>query len=117
MIKKGSEAFEEWKEPTSPFYMNYYVFDLQNETAVLSGKKASVKQKGPYAYREIRRNIPTEWADNEDSLTYLQYKAYVFDKEKSCLNCSEDDVVLTPNIPMLVSLSFSNHPNGLCQNY
>eukprot|EP00794_Sanderia_malayensis_P007498 gene7498-8329_t len=115
VIKNGSEAYDQWHNPTSPFYMNYYVFDLVNEKDVLAGKKPNVTQKGPYAYREIRRNDPVNWKDDGDLLTYLQYKAYVFDKEMSCADCLENDTVTTPNIPMLTLMHETLTSNQLIQ--
>lgn len=83
-------------------YMSYYVFDLQNEQEVLKGGKANVTQRGPYTYKELRVNIPLLWEDDGNQLTYAQNKTYIFDAEKSCPNCSDSDVVTTPNLVPLV---------------
>ena len=37
-----------------------------------------------------------------DEITYLQNYSYVFDPEKSCPGCTEDDYVVTPNVGVLV---------------
>ena len=82
--------------------MSYYVFDLQNEADVLNGKKPEVKQRGPYTYKEMRENIPVLWEDGGNLLTYLENKTYIFDQEKSCSDCTEQDNITTPNIVALV---------------
>ena len=102
MIKKGTQGYDEFHSPTSPMYMSYYVFDLQNEQEVMKGGKANVTQRGPYTYKELRANIPLLWEDDGNQLTYVQNKTYVFDTEKSCPNCSENDVITTANLVPLV---------------
>lgn len=83
-------------------YMSYYVFDLQNLEDTLAGKKPNVSQRGPYTYKELRKNIPIVWEDNGNLLTYKENKTFIFDPEKSCTNCKESDIVTTPNIVPLV---------------
>ena len=82
--------------------MSYYVFDIQNLPEIYEGKKPSVIQRGPYTYNEIRENIPLAWEDDGNLLTYNENKTYIFDPERSCLNCTEDDVITTANIVPLV---------------
>ncbi|XP_065058153.1 lysosome membrane protein 2-like isoform X2 [Rhopilema esculentum] len=105
VIKKGSQGYDEFLKPTSPLYMSYYVFDLQNEADVLNGEKPKVIQRGPYTYKEMRENIPVLWEDGGNLLTYLENKTYIFDQEMSCSNCTENDNITTPNI---VALTFIN---------
>ena len=83
-------------------FVSYYVFDVQNEADILAGKKPRVVQRGPYTYKELRKNIPLVWEDGGNLLTYNENKTYIFDPEHSCTNCSENDVVTTPNIVPLV---------------
>lgn len=104
VIKKGSQGYSQFKEPTSPMFMSYYVFDVQNTADALAGKKPKVLQRGPYTYKEIRKNIPIVWEDGGNLLTYKENKTFVFDPAKSCSNCSESDIVTTPNIVPLVCI-------------
>ena len=87
-------------------FMSYYVFDIQNLPDIYAGKKPNVTQRGPYTYRELRKNIPLLWEDDGNLLTYNENKTFIFDPEHSCLNCSESDVVTTPNIVPLVCIKY-----------
>ena len=87
-------------------YMSYYVFDIQNLPDIYNGKKPKVVQRGPYTYRELRKNIPLLWEHDGNLLTYNQDKTFIFDSENSCTNCSESDVVTTANIVPLVCILY-----------
>lgn len=54
----------------------------------------------PIPCRETWEKVNLTFHDN-GTLTYNQQKVYKFDREQSA--GSEDDVVVVPNIPMLVS--------------
>ena len=41
-------------------YMNFYAFDVLNPDAITAGlEKPNLKEKGPYAYKEIRKKVKT----------------------------------------------------------
>ena len=52
-------------------------------------------------FREVRQNVILH--QDEYEITYLQNYSYVFDAETSCSTCSEHDVIIIPNIAVLVS--------------
>ncbi|RVE67790.1 hypothetical protein OJAV_G00085180 [Oryzias javanicus] len=83
-LTEKSQVFESWKNPPPPVYMEYYFFNVTNPWEFLQGKKASVKQIGPYTYREYR---PRE--------------------NKSAGN-PEVDVVTTINIPFVAVMNELN---------
>ena len=82
--------------------MKFYVYHVTNPDQVVSGaEKPSVVEKGPYAYREARSKIHSNFTEETTFVTYGQVKTYHFDKEKSCEECDKDDVVTVINAPMV----------------
>lgn len=73
-------------EPPVPIYMKFYFFDVQNPKAFTEGtEKASLVEKGPYTYREIRKKVNhSSFFESECYVKAGQYKAYIFDHEMSC---------------------------------
>jgi hypothetical protein len=44
--------------PPVPVYMKFYVFQVENPDNVTAGiEKPRLKEKGPYAYREVRKKV------------------------------------------------------------
>ncbi|XP_046852737.1 lysosome membrane protein 2-like isoform X2 [Xenia sp. Carnegie-2017] len=118
-LKNGTEAFKNWKSPSSDVYMQFFMFNLTNAKNVSDGKKPSVKQVGPYSYREIRKNVPRFFNHESNTLAYFSQKAYVFDKATSCAGCDPvKDKFVTINIPLLklselVKKGVDSLPHGL----
>jgi hypothetical protein len=82
--------------------MKFYVYHVTNPDQVVAGtEKPFVEEKGPYAYREARSKIHGNFTEETTFVTYGQVKTYHFDKEKSCENCTKDDVVTVINAPMV----------------
>lgn len=50
-IDPTSLSFNMWKEIPVPFYLSVYFFDVVNPSAILSGEKPQVRERGPYVYR------------------------------------------------------------------
>ena len=83
-------------------YMKFYVYHVTNPDQVVDGtEKPFVQEKGPYAYREARSKIHSNFSEESTFVIYGQVKTYHFDKEKSCENCDKDDVVTVINAPMV----------------
>lgn len=100
VLSKGNEAYDNWKNPPSPVYMQFFIFNYTNhEDVVNNNAKPNVTQHGPYSYREIRDNHIIDY--NVNNITYLQNYSYVFDPDTSCVDCSEEDYFFTPNTPIL----------------
>ncbi|XP_028407290.1 lysosome membrane protein 2-like [Dendronephthya gigantea] len=101
-LKEGSETLKDWKSPSSQVYMQYFMFNLSNPSAVKNGGRPSVKQIGPYSYRELRHNVPRYFNHSADTIVYFSEKAYVFDSTTSCAGCDPIvDKIHTINIPLL----------------
>ena len=98
-----SEAYETWLNPPTPVYMDFYFFHVTNAQQFIDHPttRPHVRQQGPYVYREIRNKTGVELINDGATLRYRQEKWYVFDANRSC--GSEDDVITTINIPLVVS--------------
>ena len=94
--------------------MKFYVYHVTNPDQVVAGTvKPSVVEKGPYAYREARSKIHGNFSEESTFVTYGQVKTYHFDKEKSCENCTKDDVVTVINAPMVGMAYILQQDSGL----
>ncbi|XP_038055317.1 lysosome membrane protein 2-like isoform X2 [Patiria miniata] len=82
-LVEGSTAFETWVETPTPVYMQYYVWNLTNKEEFLNGSKPAFEEVGPYTYREIRRKSNISFDDEDGTVTFYNYKAYIFDRDQS----------------------------------
>lgn len=96
VMKEGGETYNDWVKPPVPVYMQYYLFNYTNVDDILNGSKPQVRQLGPYSYREVRYNYVLQ--RNSDEITYMQNYSYIFDSSTSCITCTENDVIHSPNI-------------------
>ena len=101
-LTPGSEAYETWLNAPAPVYINFYFFNVTNAQQFIDKSVApNVSQIGPYVYREIRNKTDIELINAGATLRYRQQKLFVFDANKS--HGSENDVLTTVNIPLVVS--------------
>ncbi|XP_028991381.1 lysosome membrane protein 2-like [Betta splendens] len=106
-LTEKSQVFESWKNPPSPVYVEYYFFNVTNPEEILAGEKASVKQIGPYTYREYRPRENITFLENGTKVYAIEPKSYVFVPEKS-VGDPEVDLVRTVNIPLVVVMNELN---------
>ncbi|XP_014642671.1 PREDICTED: scavenger receptor class B member 1 isoform X1 [Ceratotherium simum simum] len=88
-------SFNMWKEIPVPFYLSVYFFNVLNPDEILQGKKPQVQERGPYVYREFRHKSNISFNDN-DTVSFLEYRRYQFQPDKSC--GLESDYIVIPNI-------------------
>lgn len=102
-LKPGGLVYNEWVNTTIPVYMQYFVFHLVNPEDVFAGTAIpTVKQMGPYSYREIRSNEVLNWSSSNSIVTFMPNRSYIFDPETSCAGCDDKkDTFVTVNIPLL----------------
>lgn len=106
-LTEKSQVFESWKNPPPPVYMEYYFFNVTNPMEFLAGGKASVKQIGPYTYREYRPRENVTFLENGTKVYALNPKSFVFVPEKS-VGDPEVDIVRTVNIPFVAVMNELN---------
>ncbi|XP_005801042.1 lysosome membrane protein 2-like isoform X1 [Xiphophorus maculatus] len=106
-LTEKSQMFESWKNPPPPVYMEYYFFNVTNPEEFLAGGKASVKQIGPYTYREYRPRENVTFLENGTKVYALNPKSFVFVPEKSAGD-PEVDIIRTVNIPYVAVMNEMN---------
>uniref|UniRef100_A0A669B0W3 Scavenger receptor class B, member 2a n=1 Tax=Oreochromis niloticus TaxID=8128 RepID=A0A669B0W3_ORENI len=106
-LTEKSQVFESWKNPPPPVYMEYYFFNVTNPEMFMAGGKASVKQIGPYTYREYRPRENVTFLENGTKVYALNPKTFVFVPEKS-VGDPEVDIVRTVNIPFVAIMNELN---------
>jgi hypothetical protein len=50
-LKEGSFMLENWQKLPIPVTLKVYVFNIENPKQVLIGKRATIKELGPYYYK------------------------------------------------------------------
>ncbi|XP_042276486.1 lysosome membrane protein 2a isoform X1 [Thunnus thynnus] len=103
-LTEKSQVFESWKNPPPPVYMEYYFFNVTNPEEFLAGGKASVKQIGPYTYREYRPRENVTFLENGTKIYALNPKTFVFVPEKSAGDPTVD-IIRTVNIPLVAVMN------------
>uniref|UniRef100_A0A8C5USP8 Scavenger receptor class B member 1 n=1 Tax=Microcebus murinus TaxID=30608 RepID=A0A8C5USP8_MICMU len=110
-IDPSSLSFNMWKEIPVPFYLSVYFFNVLNPDGVLRGQKPQVEERGPYVYREFRHKSNITF-NNNDTVSFLEYRSYQFQPAKS--RGSESDYVVIPNIMVLgAAMMVENRPMSL----
>ncbi|XP_038618269.1 scavenger receptor class B member 1 isoform X2 [Tachyglossus aculeatus] len=99
-IDPNSLSYNMWKSIPVPFYLSVHFFEVLNPNEILKGEKPSVRERGPYVYREFRLKENITFNDN-DTVSYLEYRSFHFQPDMS--QGSEDDYIVIPNILVLGS--------------
>ncbi|XP_076842406.1 lysosome membrane protein 2c [Brachyhypopomus gauderio] len=109
VLENGTEAFEVWRDPPPPVFMEFYFFNLTNPFEVMAGDRPAVIQVGPYTYREYRPMEQVVFMANGTKVAAVNPKTYVFEPSRSW--GSEDDLIRTANIPAVAVMEkFKDHP-------
>lgn len=99
VLVEGSRVFESWKRPPPPVFMEFFFFNMTNVDAFLAGAKPHVTQVGPYTYRQYRYRENVSMVENGTKVSAYNTKSFVFLREKSVGDPSEDTIT-TVNIPV-----------------
>lgn len=109
-------AYAPWADSDDPdagiVYATYYVYDIQNAAAVLTGAKPLLVEVGPltYIYHNKKYNATWDSDTSGDIVSYQQYQYYtVADESTAALG---EQYVTTLNIPLLSVLT-SNFTGGV----
>ncbi|XP_010839573.1 PREDICTED: scavenger receptor class B member 1 isoform X2 [Bison bison bison] len=110
-IDPNSLSFNMWKEIPVPFYLSVYFFNIVNPEGIIQGQKPQVQERGPYVYREFRHKSNITF-NNNDTVSFLEYRSYQFQPDKSL--GQESDYIVMPNILVLsASMMMENRPGLL----
>ncbi|CAN9504933.1 unnamed protein product [Ophioblennius macclurei] len=99
VLKNGTDAFEAWRDPPAPIYMQFYFFNLTNPLEVLDGDRPAVVEIGPYTYREFRPMEQVDFQENGTKVAAVNTKTYIFQRNMS--RGPESDLIRTVNIPAM----------------
>lgn len=112
VLKPDSEGFKQWKDPSVPIYLQFFMFDVVNPMEAKQGAKPFVVQRGPFSYREHRPKKNITWHENKVSVTYNEEMTFVYDPETSCDSCDPFKTkITTVNIPLItLAEAFRNLP-------
>lgn len=102
VIKPSSPIYQQWRSPTVPVLMQFYVFNVENPMEMKQSNRPCVSQKGPYSYRVYQTKENITWNKNS-TVSYNKFTKYVFDVDSSCSSCNpHTDNVTLPNIPLVI---------------
>lgn len=73
-----------------------WYFDIQNEADILNGAKPIVTEVGPYAYNEYFNKFDISWSDHGDTVTFYNYKYYIYDQSRTGPGLFETDMLTLP---------------------
>uniref|UniRef100_A0A8C1NVM9 Uncharacterized protein n=1 Tax=Cyprinus carpio TaxID=7962 RepID=A0A8C1NVM9_CYPCA len=103
-LTEGSKSFATWKNPPTPVYMEFFIFNVTNPDEFLKGEaKPHVTTMGPYTYREYRPKHNVSFVHSGTKVAAYTKKIFVFEPEKS-VGDPKIDLVTTVNIPAVVSV-------------
>lgn len=106
-LTPGSQVYDHWRKPPVHPIMRVYVYNVTNADEFLNiGEKPVLQELGPYTYIQTWEKVNLSFNEN-GTVTFQQQKIFKFDPDQSVGD--EDDLVITPNIPMLSATSQSKH--------
>ena len=80
---QDAESTKKWSSSTEKGYLKIYLFNITNLDSYLNedDEMIRVKEIGPIVY-SYRPNITIlNWTNNENSITFVKFKTYHFEKE------------------------------------
>lgn len=99
VIRNNSQMYRAWKDPPVVPHLRVYFFNVTNHIEFLeNGDKPILQEVGPYCYREHWQKVNVSFHDN-GTVSYATQRFYFFERHHSI--GSEDDVIITLNIPMV----------------
>ncbi|XP_048458515.1 lysosome membrane protein 2-like [Rhincodon typus] len=101
-LKLNSEVYKNWKDPPVPAYLQFYFFNVENKQEILQGGRATVRQLGPYTYKEFRHRANVSLFSNS-TISASTRRSFVFEPTMS-VGDPRKDIVTTINIPFATLL-------------
>ncbi|XP_041359462.1 lysosome membrane protein 2-like [Gigantopelta aegis] len=110
-LKNGSDTYEDWVVPPAPIYFQVWVFNVVNPDEIIkNGAIPVLEERGPYTYREYRTKKKIDFIEKNATVTYMEDRAYVFDRNMSC--GPETDRFTTLNILLVTVLNMIRFEYG-----
>ncbi|CAL4144053.1 unnamed protein product, partial [Meganyctiphanes norvegica] len=103
VIRNNTQMYTAWKDPPVVPHLRMYFFNVTNHKEFLeNGDKPILQEVGPYCYREHWQKVNISFHDN-GTVSYSTQRFYYFERSHSI--GSEDDVIMTLNIPMVSAVN------------
>ena len=99
-LQNGTMLYEQWLAPDAHIYKDFYIFNWTNPGELALGVAPNLTEVGPYRYREYRNKTVVGVSEDACHVVYTQHKVFIFDREATNQNLSEDDVIQTLNLPL-----------------
>lgn len=96
-ISLDSPVYDDWISPPPPIYMKYYLFNVTNAEDIINGKKAIVKEVGPYTYRMKVPRYDVAFFSNS-TVAFRFNHTLIFEPTMS--DGSEGDLLYHANMPL-----------------
>ncbi|XP_078070377.1 lysosome membrane protein 2c [Mustelus asterias] len=110
-LRNDTVTFETWKDPPPPIYMQFYFFNVTNPEEVLNGGKPFLEEKGPYTYREYKLRENVTFLDDDEMVSALTSKTYVFVPELS-KGDPATDLIRTVNVPVVTVMNMAKYSSS-----
>ena len=100
-LKRDSEMFKSWLAFPVPLQTRFHFFHVLNPEEAMAGAKVSLREVGPFTFEQWRRKEVISWGENDETITYNEFKKYIF---KPDLSDDWDQEITTINPVVAVSL-------------
>lgn len=111
-LTADSDQVSSWEVPPVPIYLQFWLWECVNVKEVLLGAKPSIRERGPFTYRENRTKIEVAFNDN-GTVTYREPMSYTFLPDLSAF--PEDTEVTMINIPFVTIVSLLRNQKNITQ--
>lgn len=105
ILTNESMSFNIWKETPIPMYLEFYFFNISNVDEILArkeGVKLTVKEIGPYVFREVHIKTNMTWNDNS-TLTFYNQRWWHYEPLKSVGPLSD---MITSINPIIATVAY-----------
>uniref|UniRef100_A0AC35TZN0 CD36 family protein n=1 Tax=Rhabditophanes sp. KR3021 TaxID=114890 RepID=A0AC35TZN0_9BILA len=105
-----NEITQSWQKPKYDMGVSFTVYNVENELLIFSsGAQPILKEIGPFHFDEhmVKKNL--KWLENDTKVEYENVRYYNFNQDKSCTNCTLEDVVTIPSVVYQKILEYANH--------
>ncbi|TKR96950.1 hypothetical protein L596_010892 [Steinernema carpocapsae] len=92
-------------------HFNFYIYNVTNPSHInWFGEKPCVIEVGPFAIKESEQKKEYKFEDDGNSIWYKNYKMFVYDKKRSCEDCSYEAPIFVPNLPAIGAMADMGDP-------
>ncbi|KAG8281618.1 Plays an olfactory role that is not restricted to pheromone sensitivity [Homalodisca vitripennis] len=116
-LAQGKDSRKLWVQ-LPQFDFNIYLFNITNPAEVMRGAKPDLQEVGPYCYKEIKEKTDFIEDPTTDTISYSARNTWHVNPESPLCSTSGltgEELLVVPNIPMLVTITIVSVGAGLAQ--